>query len=79
MAKLLCEGCGQPINDCICPPAEWYEDPATVQERIYELSHDMTAEFVELHRHSRDCNCPGCNGSGDDWLEGAYDDKQEAL
>ena len=62
----LCEGCGAPLDDCICPPAEWYEDPTSVQERIYELSHDMTAEFIELHRHPRDCNCPGCNGSGDE-------------
>lgn len=32
----------------------------------YSWTHDMTAEFEDLHQHARDCSCPQCNGDGEE-------------
>lgn len=36
-------------------------DPPT-QEKLYELTHNMTEVIVDISQHSRDCDCPWCSG-----------------
>lgn len=34
--------------------------------KLYDLTHNMTDEYIELHQHERTCNCPRCNGEPDE-------------
>jgi hypothetical protein len=38
------------------------------EELAYELTHNMTEEFVELSQHPRTYSCPQCDGDPDDYL-----------